>query len=310
MALVHPLPEASTRWDPGRPVDLGATLGPLRRGGGDPAYRVEADGSIWRATLTPEGAATVRLLARAGEGVVEAAAWGTGAAWAIAGVPRLLGGADDPEGFSPRHPLLAAVAARYPGWRVPRTGLVMESLVPAVLEQKVTGTEARRAWRHLLYRYGARAPGPAPIGMRVPPPPAVWARVPSWEWHLAGVDSARSRTVTLAARVAGRLEQSTTMPAGVVPARLCAVPGIGPWTAAEVRQRAHGDPDAVSVGDFHLPALVGWALAGRPVDDAGMLELLAPYAGHRYRAVRLVELSGFRVPRFGPRLAPHDHRAR
>jgi len=291
-------------------VQLGATLGPLRRGSGDPAFRIDADGATWRATLTPDGPATVRLLALAGAGAVEAAAWGPGAGWAIADVPALLGGGDDPEGFAPRHPLLAAVAARYAGWRVPRTGLVMESLVPAVLEQKVTGTEARRAWRHLLHRYGAAAPGPAPAGMRVPPPAGVWARVPSWDWHLAGVDSTRSRAVCLAARVAGRLEQTTALPAAQAEARLRAVPGIGPWTAAEVRQRAHGDPDAVSVGDFHLPALVGWALAGRRVDDAGMLELLEPYAGHRYRAVRMLELSGFRVPRFGPRLAPNDHRSR
>jgi 3-methyladenine DNA glycosylase/8-oxoguanine DNA glycosylase len=86
------------------------------------------------------------------------------------------------------------------------------------------------------------------------------------------------------------------------------VPGVGAWTVAEVRQRAHGDADAVSVGDFHIPKLVGWCLAGRPVDDAGMLELLEPYAGHRYRAVRLLELSGTQYPRFAPRYAPRDFR--
>ena len=36
----------------------------------------------------------------------------------------------------------------------------MESLVPAILEQKVTGIEAFRAWRALVVRYGERAPGP------------------------------------------------------------------------------------------------------------------------------------------------------
>jgi len=90
--------------------------------------------------------------------------------------------------------------------------------------------------------------------------------------------------------------------------RLRAVPGVGVWTAAEVAQRAWGDPDEVSVGDFHLPALVGWALAGRPVDDDGMLELLSPYAGHRHRAVRLVEMSGVRKPGFGPRMPVGDIR--
>jgi 3-methyladenine DNA glycosylase/8-oxoguanine DNA glycosylase len=80
------------------------------------------------------------------------------------------------------------------------------------------------------------------------------------------------------------------------------------WTAAEIRQRALGDPDAVSVGDYHLPGIVGWALTGRKVDDEGMLELLAPYAGHRHRVIRLLELSGAHPPRRGPRLSVRDYR--
>ena len=91
--------------------------------------------------------------------------------------------------------------------------------------------------------------------------------------------------------------------------RLTAVPGIGEWTYAEVAVRALGDTDAVSVGDFHLAGLVGWVLAGRPVDDDGMLELLERWRPMRAKAVRLVELSGVAKPRFGPRLTVQDHRA-
>jgi 3-methyladenine DNA glycosylase/8-oxoguanine DNA glycosylase len=89
---------------------------------------------------------------------------------------------------------------------------------------------------------------------------------------------------------------------------LRAVPGIGPWTAAEIAQRALGDADAVSVGDLHLPRLVGWALAGRPFDDDAMLAELAPYTPHRHRAVRLVELSGVGMPHFAPRYQVRDFR--
>ena len=102
----------------------------------------------------------------------------------------------------------------------------------------------------------------------------------------------RARTIIGAAEVAGRLEEIVTMRSADADRRLRSLPGIGVWTSAEVRQRACGDADAVSVGDYHLPAWVGWALAGRVVDDAGMLELLAPYPGHRHRAARLIELSG------------------
>ena len=294
-------------WRPGRSLDLHATLGPLRRGGGDPAYRRTADGAVWRAVRTCAGPGTLRLACRGDEVVAEA--WGPGGAWLIEQVPALLGEGDDPEGFAPSHPLLRDAARRFPGWRVPRTGLVLDALVPAVLEQKVTLVEARRAWRTLLCWFGEPAPGPAPEGMRVAPPPELWRRVPSWDWHRAGVDGKRARAVLEVCRRAGRLQETVGMAHAEAERRLTSVPGVGVWTAAEVRQRAHGDPDAVSVGDLHLCKDVGWALIGEPVDDAGMLELLAPYAGHRYRAVRLLQLSGFRRPRFAPRFAPRDYRA-
>jgi len=314
------------------PLDIRLVLGVHRRGGGDPAFRIDAGGAIWRTSLTPAGPATLRVTGRPAEpgpaGVprplsdpgppsaaarratrVSARAWGPGADWLLAALPDLLGGSDEPAGFVPAHPLLRSMVARHPGARIGRSGRVLEALVPAVLEQKVVGLEAFRAWRLLLRRFGPPAPGPAPAGLVVCPPAATWAAIPSWEWHRAGVEGVRAATIAGAARVAGRLEQILTLPAAEADRRLRSLPGIGPWTSAEVRQRACGDADAVSVGDYNLPGAVGWALAGRVVDDAGMLELLAPYPGHRHRAARLVELSGIRPPRRGHRMAVRDYRS-
>jgi len=293
------------------------TLGVHRRGGGDPAFRVAADGSIWRTALTPEGPGTIRVtVARPAPGpdgqavtVVRGAAWGPGASWLLSALPAALGAADDPAGFHPVHPLLSQLARRHQGLRIGRTGLVMEALVPAVLEQKVTGVEAHRAWRRLLLKFGLPAPGPVPPGMRVCPPPLTWRRIPSWEWHRAGVEAVRARTIIGACHVAGRLEEITAMSPAAADRRLQSLPGIGPWTSAEIRQRACGDPDAVSVGDLHLPGQVGWALAGRVVDDAGMLELLAPYPGHRHRAASLVVAARIGPPRRAPRMPIRDYRA-
>ena len=294
-------------WRPPFPIDVRTTLSVHGRGGGDPAYRADGAGAVWRTSLTPEGPATLRVLpARAG--VIVSEAWGPGAAWLLETVPDLLGARDDRDGFRPRHPLLRQLATRHDGLRIGRSHRVMEALVPAVLEQKVVSIEAHRAWRILMYRYGSAAPGPGPRGMRVFPPARTWARIPSWEWHRAGAEAVRARTIATAAQVAGRLEESATLAAAEASRRLQILPGIGVWTAAEVRQRASGDPDAVSVGDYNLPKAVGWALAGRIVDDDGMLELLAPYAGHRYRVTRLVELSGIRPPRRGPRMSVRDYR--
>ena len=293
-------------WRPSVPVSVGLTLASLGRGGGDPAQQIGPDGALWRTALTPHGAVTLRLRVD-GDGV-HAQAWGPGAEWMLARVPTLLGDDDDVSDFVPVHRVVRETWRRMPNLRLPSLGLVFECLLPAVLEQRVTGKEARASYRWLLRRYGEPAPGPAPAGMRVAPAPSVCKRIPSWEWHRANVDPGRARTVIAAAEVAGRLEESLSMDRSVRLARLRAIPGVGVWTAAEVAQRAWGDPDEVSVGDFHLPALVGWALVGRPVDDDGMLELLAPYAGHRQRAVRLVEMSGVRKPAFGPRMPVGDIR--
>ena len=301
-------PDFELAWQPPFPVSIGLATGALQRGGGDPTQQRGPGGDLWRTALTPDGPGTLRLT-KAADGEVHASAWGSGGQWLIDGVPALLGAVDDPAGFSPQHPVISETWRRLGALRLGATRLVFEALVPAVLEQRVTGQESRRSWRTLMHRFGTPAPGPAPAGMRVLPPPSVWRRIPSWEWHRANVDPGRARTIIAAAQVAHRFDESMQLPRADRLRRLRAVPGVGVWTAAEVAQRAWGDPDEVSVGDFHIPALVGWALAGRPVDDGGMLELLACYAGHRQRAVRLIELSGVEKPRFGPRMPVGDIRA-
>lgn len=312
LSLRPPAPEPAeplTRvWASPRPVDLGATLGRLRRGGGDPTWRTGPDGGIWRGVRTPQGPVSLHLQALAATGEVRASAWGPGARWVLDTVDRMLGAADDDSGFEPHHPPVALAAKRFPGWHVPCTGLVIESMVPTILEQKVTGQEAFTSWRTLVRRYGERAPGPGPAhDLWVAPDARTWARVPSWEWLRAGVDAARSAAAVSAARSAGRLEESTRLSHDQAHRRLRAIPGVGVWTAAEVRHRALGDADAVSFGDYHVARDIGWALTGSEVDDDGLAELLEPYAGHRYRVQRLLELAGMRRPRRGPRMAPRTH---
>ncbi|MET8609918.1 MULTISPECIES: DNA-3-methyladenine glycosylase family protein [Streptomyces] len=301
-------PARVRRWTPEGPLDLGLVLGPLRRGPADPTFRATADGSVWRATRTPVGPGTLRVRAYGGEVLGEA--WGPGAEWLLDGLPELLGAADDPDAFVPRHRVVALARHRRPGLRLTRTGLVLESLIPSVLEQKVTTDEAYRAWRLLVRRFGEPAPGPAGHGERpmwVMPAPRTWALIPSWEWHRAGVDDKRASTVLRAVRVAARLEQSVGMPAAEARARLEVVPGVGPWTSAEVVQRSHGAADAVTVGDLHLPRIVGFALAGdRDADDSVMLRLLEPYAGQRHRAARLILLSGVAPARRVPKMPRVD----
>src|SRR4029077_5725778 len=188
---VEPL---TSTWTPGYPIDPHRTLSPLRRGGLDPTLRIEGSG-IWRTSLTPAGPVTLRITS-ASRGSVAIPAWGAGSEWAVAQLPELLGGQDDWADLdSSSHPLLDRTRRAVPGLRIPRTALVFESLVPAVLEQRVVGADARRSWNQLVTKFGSPAPGPAPDGMRVCPPALEWGRIPSWEWHLPGVDPGRAATV-------------------------------------------------------------------------------------------------------------------
>ncbi len=285
------------------PLDLIRTLAIHLRGNGDPTMRI-TNGHVIRAMRTADGPATVDLVVRGDR--LDAEAWGPGAERALAVVPDLVGLDDDRAGFVPgHHRIVADLDRRNRGIRLGRTGAVLESLLPAILEQKVTGTEAWRGFRGLIRRWGEPAPGP--FGLWLAPPASVVATIPYHELHPFGIERRRADLLRRAAGHADRLEEIVSMPREAGYRRLRAVPGIGPWTAAEVALRALGDADAVSVGDFHLPNLVAFALAGEVRgDDARMLELLEPWRGHRARVVRLLELSGLRPPAFGPRLAPRS----
>lgn len=291
-------------WRPTAALDLRRTLAPLGRGPFDPVHRVGPDGALWRTTRTPDGPASLRLTVAGGE--VRAQAWGPGADRVLAAVPELCGAhhACTLTG----HPLLEHIEATHPGVRQTRTRAVYETAVLAVLEQKVTGKQARTSWQRLAARCGAAPPGPAPDGMRVLPPPRALSLLPSWEWHALGVDPQRAAAVATVCRVMDSLERLLDAEPGVSRRALASLPGLGVWTAAEIAQRAFGDCDAVSFGDYHVAAAVGWALLGRPVDDPGMERVLAPWAPHRGRVVRMLELGGPAKPRFGPRTTIQDMR--
>jgi 3-methyladenine DNA glycosylase/8-oxoguanine DNA glycosylase len=284
------------------------TLSPLRRGPGDPTYAV-VDGVIWKTALMPSGPVTARI-GNSARDVVDCEAWGSGATEFVEKLPAWLGAEDDRTGFAPTEPTIAAAHRKVPHLRLGRTDLVLEALIPAVLEQRVSGKDAFGAWRVLVNKYGAPAPGPAPQRMRVPPTADVWRRVPSWEFHLANVDPGRARTIVGCAQRADSIERLTTRPLEQARTALTSLPGVGEWTAAEVAQRAWGDADAISVGDYHLANMIGCTLLGYRIDDPEMIELLEPLRPHRQRAVRLLEVSGLaRNPRFGARQAIPNLRA-
>lgn len=258
-------------------------------------------GEVWRATRTPLGPATVHFCSVGGR--IDLTAWGTGAEWLLERAEQLVGLDDIPGRFAPRHPIIRDVHRRHPGMRFGATGAVAEATVCSVLEQKVSGLAAWAAYRMLVTRYSEPAPGPEPL--MLPPDPKVLARFGYYDFHPFGVEKRRADTILRVTAIADKLDAAAAGDPAQVQVLLTKIPGVGPWTAAEVARVALGDIDAVSVGDLHLPHLVSWTLAGEPRgDDSRMLELLEPYRGQRGRALRLLELSGVRAPRRGPRYSP------
>jgi 3-methyladenine DNA glycosylase/8-oxoguanine DNA glycosylase len=291
------------------PVDLRRTLRAIRRSAHDPTTRLATDG-FWRATHTPQGPATLRLATDPAGPVTEvvAEAWGPGAEVALARVPGMVGAGDEPEAFVAHHPAVAEVVRRSPGRRLPATGTLVEILVPTILEQKVTGLEAWEAFRALCRVHGAEAPGPARL--RLPPTPQRLAEMGYADFHPLGVERRRAEVILRVCRRAERFEGLLDEAPTAARRALEQVPGVGPWTSSSATLLAFGDPDAVVLGDFHLPHLVTHALTGRRRgSDAEMLELLAPYGGQRARAQGLLASLGAsarRAPRPAPRrFAPH-----
>lgn len=297
--------ERTREWRPDWPCPAGSILRQQRRGSSDPSYRIDASGAHWRGVRTPEGPATLRVL-QDPAGVVHASAWGPGADWVLASVPGLLGADDDVSGFEPIHPLVADAWRRRPHARFGRSGLVMQTLIPSIIEQRVTGQEAFAGYRSLVHRYGERAPGPgAELKLWVPPDAATVRMIPSWAWLELHVDPARSRAIVTATRVADALERHDGPED--LDRRLRSLPGIGVWTSAEVRSLALGDPDAVSFGDYHVAKDVGWAVSGAPFTDAELAEFLEPWRPQRNRAAMLIHEFARGRPRRGPRMSPRTH---
>lgn len=278
------------------PIDIRLTLGPLAHG--KRAHYVDG-ATVWRSTRTPQGSATLRISSVGFQ--VAAEAWGEGAEWALEHLGELVGVEDSADGFEPRG-LVRELHRRMPGLRFGRTKSVFEPALNAIVGQRVPTRAARASYVALIRRFGEVAPGPRALWLQ-PEPPAL-AALGYEEFHPLGIERKRADTIRNAARRVSRLEEAAAMSPADAMARLTAFPGIGVWTASQVIQVALGDPDTVVLGDYNLPHLVSWNLAGEARgDDARMLELLEPYRGHRARVIRLLKAGGERPPRYGPKLA-------
>lgn len=305
------MPESLTKAEGQSPSALDATtiaglranLGWYRCGSGDPTTKLTSH-SMLRAMFTPDGPATVLVEWGDPNGRLKIAAWGPGAeraavsARAMTAVDRVV---DVPAGD---HPLVRDAARRHPAVVAGTSGDLYHALLPAIIEQRITSGEAVRQWARLVYRLGEPAPGSFD-GLLLPPRPERLATLPPWWFHPLGIEAKRAQGLVAVAKVAAhstRLWDWAALSPAAVAVKLALIRGVGAWTIGIVMGPACGDDDAVAIGDYHLPHLVAWNLAGEPRgDDSRMVELLEPFRPQRGRVIRLLGLAGRRPPAFGPR---------
>ena len=247
-----PPPTASTTYRPSHPIDIGFALVWVK------TVRRRA-GVHWWTTETPLGSATVAF--RTASDLVRADSWGPGTDWALTRLPALLGADDDTAAdFRPDHPLLQQLAGRFSALRLGATGRWYEALATTVIGQRVVTADAGSSREALSRRYGE--PSPAGPANSFPTPEAL-LRLSDHDFHRVGIERSRARVMRIAAKYADRVERLRGVPAADATEWLQRLPGIGPWTTGITTAIAAGDPDAVPVGDLHLPRVVTYALTGQ-----------------------------------------------
>ena len=153
---------------------------------------------------------------------------------------------------------LARALRAFPGTRVPGAFDGYELAVRAVLGQQVSVKGARTLLGRVVAACGpVVATGRPGLERAFPTPEAVLAA----DWSSLGVPRARTHALLELSRAVaqGELDLSPAADPPLVRARLCALPGIGPWTAAYISMRALRDPDAFPAGDLGLRKAAGGA---------------------------------------------------
>ena len=188
--------------------------------------------------------------------------------------------------------VLARRVARAPGMRIPGAWDPFELAVRAILGQQVSVAAATTLAGRLVTAFGTPLSAAAPgVGLTHAFPSA--ARLAeAGETRLQGIGLTRARAATLAgvARAAadGTLVLDGARGLEATVESLCALPGIGPWTAHYVALRGLLEPDAFPAGDLGLRKALAPRGSRVPLSEAALLaraERWRPWRG--YAAIHL-----------------------
>lgn len=196
-------------------------------------------------------------------------------------------------------PLLRALVAQRPGLRIPATWDLFESGVRAIVGQAITVEAGRTIVGRLVECAGRRIAAEGPLTHLFPTPDSII------EADLQGVGLPRARAEALRA-FAHAVRQGVIDPHGATEQlvdALCALPGIGAWTAGYIVLRGLGEPDGFPSGDLILKRQAGSAgasLTARELDARA--ESWRPFRG--YAVLHLWEAAAHEKPRARSRATP------
>ncbi len=156
------------------------------------------------------------------------------------------------------------------GLRLPGGLDAFELAVRAVLGQQVTVAAARTLAQRVVERFGAPIVTPWAELDRCFPAPSTLARLAVEQIAELGIIRSRAAAIIALAHAWPALESllQAHSPAPPLLERLCALPGIGPWTAHYVAMRALGWSDAFPPGDVAVFNAMGLARGARSQREA------------------------------------------
>jgi AraC family transcriptional regulator of adaptative response / DNA-3-methyladenine glycosylase II len=155
-----------------------------------------------------------------------------------------------------RSPRLARLLDRFPGLRVPGAWDGFELAVRAILGQQVTVSGATTLSGRLVRAFGVPIEGFGEGLSHLFPRPEVLAEA---DLGTIGIPQARASTIRGLSLAVARGELALDASQGLEDAvsRLCAIPGIGLWTAHYIAMRAYAEPDAFPAMDLGLRRALG-----------------------------------------------------
>jgi DNA-3-methyladenine glycosylase II len=274
------------------PLDVAASLEPLRRSGDDLVDRWDGVHLLGTVGGEPYAAQAGGDLARPWLDVTAAAAPALAGAVAARFVPA-------PPSFAElcrSDPVLRSLDARFPGVRTVRRPDLLSALIHCISAQQVNLVWAATTRRRLAEAFGRRLRIGGHLVYRHDAEGLAAASVA--DLRLLQFTTAKAASIIeVAGAVADgrvRLDELAALPDAEVVARLTALRGIGVWSAEWVLARTLGRPVVVS-GDLGVRRAVGAAYLGEPLPGPDQVRRATAHWGEAANAAQQLLLHALAV---------------